>query len=119
MTKKYWYAFLNSVPRSVLTMTALDFMVAPFIHCTFLVLYYLIHEKKIIDFDQLFETMKNLILADLFLFLPICYTNFKFIPVGIWQTVYINSMYVIVVEPVGSIIINDDVGFFEVFSINS
>lgn len=58
--------------------------------------------------------MKSLILADVLLFLPICYTNFKFIPVGIWQTVYINAMYVLIVEPIGSMIINGDIDFSEI-----
>ena len=61
--------------------------------------------------------MKDLILADILLFLPICYTNFRYVPVGIWQTVYINSMYVLFVEPVGSMIINGDIDFSEIIGL--
>ncbi|CBY34258.1 unnamed protein product [Oikopleura dioica] len=113
---KWWYGILNKRPNlTPLMKTGIDVSTSPFLHFTFLAFYILIHEHKIIDAKRSWENMIELIKLDLLLFLPICYTNFKFIPPGIWQTVYINAMYVIIVEPVCSMIINDNVQLFDFF----
>ena len=41
------------------------------------------------------------------IYTPIAFINFKFIPPGLYQTIFVNAAYVLLVEPIGSLIIND------------
>ena len=58
----------------------MDFATAPFLHAAFMVIYFGLHEKRLVDSETCMTLMKDLILADIILFLPICYTTFKCIP---------------------------------------
>ena len=66
----------------------MDFATAPFLHVAFMLIYFGIHEKRLIDAETCVSLMKDLILADFILFLPICYTTFKFIPGRLLEITY-------------------------------
>ena len=44
---------------------------------------------------------------DLLIYSPIALFNFAFIPPGLYQTIFVNTAYVLIVEPIGSLIINN------------
>ena len=82
-------------------------MRVPFLHTAFLVCYSYLHKGLLPETDEFVYLVKELVKVDVVLYTPVALFNFRFIPVGIWQTVFVNAAYVFIVEPIGSMIIND------------
>ena len=84
-----------------------DAFKVPFLHTAFLVCYSYLHKGQLPEFDEFIHLVKELVKVDVVLYTPVALFNFRFIPAGIWQTVFVNAAYVFIVEPIGSMIIND------------
>ena len=69
--------------------------------------YYWLHYNTLPSWDEFIELAIQLVQVDLMIFTPIALINFTLIPVGISQTIFVNTAYVLFVEPVGSLIINN------------
>ena len=69
--------------------------------------YYVLHYSTLPSWNEFIELAVQLVQVDLVIFTPIALINFTLIPVGLSQTIFVNTAYVLFVEPVGSLIINN------------
>ena len=88
---------------------------APFLHVGFLSCYSHLHFSSLPCRNEFFYLLVQLLTVDLLIYSPIALINFKFIPPGLYQTIFVNAAYVLVVEPIGSLIINNGVTVYQLF----
>ena len=88
---------------------------APFLHVGFLSFYSQLHFSSLPSFAEFRDLLVQLLTVDLLIYSPIALINFKFIPAGLYQTIFVNTAYVLVVEPIGSLIINNGVTVYQLF----
>ena len=112
----WWYPYLAANYASIWTRLGLELFTAQFLHVGFLMCYYLQHFGSLPSWNEFVKLAIELVQVDLLIFSPIALINFKFIPVGIWQTVFVNTGYVTVVEPVGSLVINNGLQVQQLFN---
>ena len=61
-------------------------------------LYGVIHYSKVLEWEELMGLLLQLLQVDMLIYSPIALINFKFIPVGLSQTVFVNATDLAVIE---------------------
>jgi len=110
----WWFPFLARHYASVWTRLGLELLTTPFLHAGFVLCYSQLRHGKWPTWDVFIDKIIQLLQVDLLIYSPIALFNFAFIPAGIYQTIFVNAAYVLLVEPIGSLIINNGVRLVDV-----
>ena len=113
----WWFPYLNKFYSSYITRTLLELLTVPFLHTVFLSIYSHMHYDKMPSIPELINLIYQLVAIDFILYFPVALFNFRFIPPGIYQTIFVNAAYVFMVEPLGSLIINDGLRIQDILSL--
>ena len=73
----------------------------------FVLLYGAIHHAKLLERGEMVGLVGELLQVDMLIYTPIALFNFKFIPVGLSQTAFVNATDLAIIEPLESLIINN------------